>query len=78
MTEATSRLHGWDYIRSLMCVCPECGQKPSLGNTPYSDKWQCGCMNICCHNMNYTQHRNPFMAIHEWNIKYGKKESEKK
>lgn len=72
--KATSRLKGWAYIRSLMYECPECGQKPFLGNTVYTNKWQCACMNACCHNMNVTVHKNPFMAIHEWNMRYGKKE----
>ena len=71
MTMATSRLQGWDYIKSLMYVCPECGQKPFLGNTVYTNQWQCACMNACCPNMKVTVHENPVMAIHEWNTKYG-------
>lgn len=67
MDVATSKLRGWDYIKSLMYVCPECGKKPFLGNTVYTNKWQCACMNACCHNMNVVVHENPFMAIHEWN-----------
>lgn len=42
-----------------------------IGNTVYTNKWQCACMNACCPNMNVTVHENPFMAIHEWNTKYG-------
>lgn len=56
-----------------MYECPECGQKPFLGNTVYSNEWQCACMNACCHNMSVAVHKNPFMSIHEWNIRYGRK-----
>ena len=73
MAMATSRLQGWDYINSLMYECPECGQKPFLGNTCFTNQWQLACMNVCCHNMNVVVHGNPFMAIIEWNKLYGRK-----
>lgn len=73
----TNRLQGWDYIKSLMCVCPECGQTPTLGNPVYSNRWRVCCMNITCPNFNTTElHENPYMAIDEWNNKYGRKPAE--
>ena len=70
----TSRLQGWDYIKSLMYVCPECEQTPELANPAYGNKWRVCCMNITCRNFKITElHDNPFMAIDEWNKKYGRK-----
>lgn len=69
-----SRLQGWDYIKSLLYVCPECKQTPTLGNPPNSNKWRVCCMNITCRNFNTTElHENHFMAIDEWNNKYGER-----
>lgn len=73
MAMATSKLQGWDYIKSLMYVCPSCGEKPTLGNLFHTNEWRCACMNANCNNRNYVIHENPFMAIHEWNIKYGER-----
>ena len=73
----TSRLQGWDYIKSLMYVCPECEQTPTLGNPAYSNRWMVCCMNITCPNFNTTElHENPYIAIDEWNKKYGQKNAE--
>lgn len=68
----SEKLIGWDYIYSLMEECPCCHWKPSLGNTPFSNKWQIACMNCCCGNMESFIDENPFIAILKWNTKMGK------
>lgn len=73
----TSRLQGWDYIKSLMHVCSECKQIPTLGNPANSNRWRVCCMNITCPNFKTTElHDNPFMAIDEWNTKYGERRND--
>jgi hypothetical protein len=75
---STSRLQGWDYIKSLIYKCPYCKQRATLGQKALplnNKKWHVCCMNICCSNFNDTQeYENPYLAIHEWNMKYGLKE----
>lgn len=74
----TSKLQGWDYIKSLIYRCPYCKERAVLGQKALpigNKKWHVCCMNICCSNFNDTQdYDNPYMAIHEWNMKYGLKE----
>ena len=65
------KLHGWDYIKSLMEECPRCHCKPSLGTDPISNKWQIACFNACCGNMENFTDENPFIAILKWNTKIG-------
>lgn len=70
MTQATSRLQGWDYIKSLMKPCRLCGEVPTLGTPAMGNKkWQVACMNICCQNFNRYEDDNPYMAINKWNEK---------
>lgn len=67
MQQATSRLQGWDYIKSLMKPCKKCGETPTLGTPVVGKKWRVCCMNITCVNFNQYEDDNPFMAIHKWN-----------
>ena len=74
-------LQGWEYIKSLMVKCPDCGQTPTLGIPAYPNfgkkkkektKWRVCCGNSCCTNRYCThEYENPFLAINEWNKKYG-------
>lgn len=63
----TSKLQGWDWIKSLMKPCEICGEVPTLGTPVKGKKWRVACMNICCSNFREVQNDNPFLAIHEWN-----------
>ena len=73
----TSRLQGWDYIKSLIYVCPVCGEVATLGNPANNNRWRVCCMNITCPNFKTTElHDNPFMAIDEWNKKYGERRTD--
>lgn len=47
----TSRLQGWDYIKSLMNKCPSCKGQATLGTDALSKKYMVACMNCCCGNM---------------------------
>lgn len=67
MQQTTSRLQGWDYIKSLMQPCKKCGETPMLGMLVVGKKWQVCCMNVYCANFNRYEDDNPFMAIHKWN-----------
>ena len=64
----TSRLQGWDWIESLMDECPDCGEKPTLGNPVFRKKWCVCCMVNGCPNFTVFQDDNPYMAIHKWNM----------
>lgn len=74
----TSKLQGWDYIKSLIYRCPYCKERAELGQNALpigNKKWRVCCMNACCSNFDQTQdYDNPYTAIHEWNMKYGLKE----
>lgn len=67
--QTKNELRGWDWIRSLMEDCPRCGWKPSLGNKPFSKKWQIACFNCTCGNLEIFEDDNPFIAILKWNTK---------
>ena len=67
MEMATSRLQGWDYIKSLMQPCEICGEIPTLGTSAFSGKHIVCCMNCTCTNFRQHEDNNPFIAIHKWN-----------
>lgn len=64
---ATSKLIGWEWIKSLMKPCEMCGEIPTLGTPVRGKKWQVCCMNCCCSNFIRYEDDNPFIAIHKWN-----------
>ena len=63
----TSRLQGWDYIKSLMDKCPVCGENANLGKDAVSSKYMVCCMNFCCEHMTVFYNDNWGKAITEWN-----------
>ncbi len=71
-----SRLHGWNWLKSLIGKCPICKRRATLGNPAYSKKWRVCC--VLCKNPNLTgDHDNPLLAIHEWNLKYAERNCER-
>lgn len=73
----TSRLRGWEFIKSLIGKCPTCKRAATLGTDALSGKWRVCCMNCTCPNMNKTKlHSNPYIAILEWNRKYAERNTE--
>jgi hypothetical protein len=75
--EPTSRLHGWDYIYSLMNPCKICGQKPTLARSANNEGWQVTCFNQCCGNFEQSIVTKGFGCIVDWNNKNKIKETQK-
>lgn len=70
----TSKLQGWDYIKSLMNKCPSCGEGATLGTDALSDKYMVCCMNCCCGNMTVFFDESWGKAITKWN-KYARRKN---